>query len=402
MNLSGAGSAARSRNERGVDTEVEYLWVFAQCLPTMRDGGRATATDTIRTVREEVDKDGEGRTATGDIRLFTTCPPSTEVSQISYVEAVQDVARWSEDAGCDGILVYSDNRLVDPWMLSHVILQATSTLMPLVAVQPLYMHPFTAAKAISTMAYLFGRRICVNMVAGGFRNDLVALDDDTPHDERYDRVVEYVLLMRELMAGLGPVTFQGQYYKVKNLKLTPPVPDELRPHFFVSGSSTAGLAAARVVGATAVKYPGRSDEDSGALGESIDRGIRVGIIARERSEEAWAVAHERFPPDRKGQIAHSMAMTVSDSKWHEQLSAMGRRSKQDEHPYWLVPFENYKTFCPYLVGSYDAVADELARYLALGYATFILDIPASREELRHIRVAMDRAVGRVEAPKSDR
>ena len=126
------------------------------------------------------------------------------------------------------------------------------------------------------------------------------------------------------------------------------------------------------------------------------------IVARERSEEAWTIAHARFPPDRKGQIAHSMAMTVSDSKWHEQLSAMGRRSKQDEHPYWLVPFENYKTFCPYLVGSYDAVADELARYLALGYATFILDIPASREELRHIQVAMDRAVGRVEAPKSDR
>lgn len=370
----------------------------------MRDGGRSTATDTILSVREEEeeDKDGEGRPSKRNIRLFTTCPPSTEIAQASYVEAVQDVARWSEDAGCDGILVYSDNRLVDPWMLSEVVLQATSTLMPLVAVQPLYMHPFTVAKAISTMAYLHGRRICVNMVAGGFRNDLVALDDDTPHDQRYDRVIEYVLLMQELMAGLGPVTFQGQYYKVKNLKLTPPIPDELRPHFFVSGSSDAGLSAARAIAATAVKYPGRSDEDAGTLGESIDRGIRVGIIARERSEEAWAVAHARFPPDRKGQIAHSMAMTVSDSKWHEQLSAMGQRSKPDEHPYWLVPFENYRTFCPYLVGSYEAVADELARYLALGYATFILDIPASREELRHIRVTMDKAAGRVEAPKSDR
>lgn len=367
----------------------------------MRDGGRSGATDTIRTVREEeIDEDRDGRPSKRDIRLFTTCPPSTEIAQASYVEAVQDVARWSEDAGCDGILVYSDNRLLDPWMVSHIILQATSTLMPLVAVQPLYMHPFTAAKTISTMAYLHGRRICVNMVAGGFRNDLIALDDDTAHDQRYDRVVEYVLLMRELMAGLGPVTFQGQYYKVKNLKLTPPIPDELRPHFFVSGSSAAGLSAAGAVGATAVKYPGRSDEDAGALSGSIDRGIRVGIIARERPEEAWTIAHARFPPDRKGQIAHSMAMTVSDSKWHEQLSSMGRRSVSDEHPYWLVPFENYKTFCPYLVGSYDAVADELARYLSLGYATFILDIPASREELGHIRVAMDKAQSRIEAPKS--
>ena len=29
-------------------------------------------------------------------------------------------------------------------------------------------------------------------------------------------------------------------------------------------------------------------------------------------------------------------------------------------PYWLGPFHNYKTFCPYLVGSYERVADELA------------------------------------------
>ena len=193
--------------------------------------------------------------------------------------------------------------------------------------------------------------------------------------ERYDRVVEYVLLMRELMAGLGPVTFQGQYYKVKNLKLTPPVPDELRPALL-----RLGFLSCRSLGSESSW--GDGCEVSRALRRGhrsprrIDRcGIRVGIIARERPEDAWAVAHARFPPDRKGQIAHSMAMTVSDSKWHEQLSAMGRRSMRDEHPYWLVPFENYKTFCPYLVGSYDVVADELARYLALGYATFILDIP---------------------------
>lgn len=335
------------------------------------------------------------------VQLFTTCPPSTDIDRVDYLRKVEDVAGWSEDAGFDGILVYSDNRLLDPWFLSHAILRATSTLMPLVAVQPLYVHPFAAAKSISTLAYLYERRICVNMVAGGFRNDLIALGDDRPHDERYDRVVEYVLLMKELLAGLAPVTFQGEYYRVKNLKLSPPVPEALRPDFFVSGSSRAGLEAARAVGATAVKYPGPSEQEHGVVDEPIRCGVRVGVVARDRSEDAWAVAHERFPPDRKGQIAHSMAMTVSDSKWHEQLSAMGRQSMQDEHPYWLVPFENYKTFCPYLVGNYDDVAGELARYLALGYATFILDIPASREELGHIRVAMDKAVDRVEAAKSE-
>ena len=78
-----------------------------------------------------------------------------------------------------------------------------------------------------------------------------------------------------------------------------------------------------------------------------------------------------------------------------QLSELGEAAPSSRNPYWLVPFENYKTFCPYLVGSYDRVADELERYLLLGFRTFILDIPASEEELGHTAIAFERAVARL-------
>jgi alkanesulfonate monooxygenase len=55
-----------------------------------------------------------------------------------------------------------------------------------------------------------------------------------------------------------------------------------------------------------------------------------------------------------------------------------------EGAYWMWPFENYKTFCPYLVGDYAEVAEQIALYMHVGYRTFILDIPPSREELAHI------------------
>jgi alkanesulfonate monooxygenase len=329
------------------------------------------------------------------LELFTTCPPSSDLARADYQAAVQDIAAWSEDAGFVGSLVYSDNRLFDPWAVSQVILGATSRLMPLVAVQPLYLHPFVAAKAVASFAHLYGRRICVNMVAGGFRNDLIALGDETPHDERYERLVEYSLIMQELLADFGPVTFQGHYYKVKNLRLRPSVPEELRPSFYVSGSSPAGLTAANAIGATAVKYPGPPHVEASVREEPVPCGIRLGIIARESQEEAWRVARDRFPEDRRGQIAHKMAMEISDSSWHEQLSTMGEDAALESHPYWLTPFENYKTFCPYLVGTYGRVADELTRYLRLGYSMMILDVPASREELDHIRVAIDIAWTRI-------
>ena len=116
----------------------------------------------------------------------------------------------------------------------------------------------------------------------------------------------------------------------------------------------------------------------------LSTGVRVGIIARQNGSDAWSVAHARFPEDRKGQLNHQLAMKTSDSMWHQQLSRLASDAKSDQNPYWLVPFENYKTFCPYLVGRYDCVAAELAEYIGRGYGTFILDIPPSKEELGHI------------------
>jgi len=325
------------------------------------------------------------------IDIFSTCPQSKDEDSDTYLRSVADVARWSEEAGCRGILVYTDNGLVDPWLVSQVILQSTAQLSPLVAVQPIYMHPYSVATMVSSLGFLHQRRVYLNMLAGGFKNDLVALDDDTPHDERYERTVEYTTVITRLLAG-GPVSFEGRYYTVRNLSLSPPLPPELLPEVLISGSSPAGADAARRIGATAVRYPAPPGEEPGVAGAEGKIGIRVGIIARETGDEAWRVALERFPEDRKGQITHSLAMRVSDSQWHRQLSEMGSSTEQGERPtYWLGPFENYRTFCPYLVGSYEQVAQEIARYLDLGFRTFILDIPASREELEHVSVVFEAA-----------
>jgi alkanesulfonate monooxygenase len=325
------------------------------------------------------------------VEVFSTTPQSKDVDQSEYLRRVEDVARWSDEAGYRGILVYTDNSIVDPWLVSQIILQSTKSLCPLVAIQPIYMHPYTAAKMVSTYAFLHERRIYLNMLAGGFKNDLIALNDETPHDDRYVRTVEYTRIMKALLSSPEPVSFEGKYYKVTNLKMTPPLPEELYPGILISGSSEAGLAAAREIEATAVKYPKPPGEEVDQRGDTVDSGVRVGIIAREDSDEAWRVGRERFPEDRKGQITHKLAMKVTDSQWHKQLSELGEQPVSEENPYWLGPFENYNTFCPYLVGSYDRVADEVARYIQLGFKTFILDIPPSEEEIEHTAVVFDRA-----------
>ncbi len=296
--------------------------------------------------------------ATHDISIFSTCPQSKHEKPQDYLRRVATVAQWSERYGCRGILVYTDNGLVDPWLVSQHILQNTSAICPLVAVQPVYMHPYTAAKMVASMAHMHGRRLYLNMLAGGFKNDLIAL----------------------------------KYYNIHNLKMTPPLDPQLFPGIMMSGSSVAGAEAAAAVEAIAVKYPQRANDEQ-PMAETMagPSGVRVGIIARDTTEEAWQVAHERFPTDRKGQVLHRVAMNVSDSLWHKQLSDMARESAEQDDPYWLGPFENYRTFCPYLVGSYERVAQELRRYIELGHDNFILDIPPSEDELLHINIVFQEA-----------
>jgi alkanesulfonate monooxygenase len=340
----------------------------------------------------------------GRVSVFSTCPQSKDIADgDAYLRRVQDVARWSEDAGCEGILVYTDNGIVDPWLVAQLVLQSTERLCPLVAVQPVYMHPYTVAKMVTSLGFLHGRRIYLNMLAGGFKNDLLALGDETPHDQRYDRTTAYTRIILDLLRGEAPVTVADDYHRVTNLRLTPPLPPELMPGVLVSGSSPAGLAAARALGATPVKYPQPPGEEQ--PDDDRDFGVRVGIVARSSEDEAWRVALERFPEERAGKIAHAVAMSVSDSHWHAQLSKRVEggdspdspdsgdssgsgngeaASATGRDPYWLGPFQNYKTFCPYLVGDYATVAGQIAHYQANGASTFILDIPPSREELTHM------------------
>jgi alkanesulfonate monooxygenase len=334
------------------------------------------------------------------IMLFSTCPQSKDFAAADYLSHVRSVSRWSEAAGCSGMLIYTDNSIVDPWLVAQLALQETRQLCPLVAVQPVYMLPYTAAKMVASLGALHGRRIWLNMLAGGFRNDLIALGDETAHDDRYARTVEYALLMRRLLESDQPVTFSGRFYHVRGVRLAPALPEALQPGWLISGSSPAGRAAAIEMGAIAVEYPAPPDTVRDNDHVPAGRGIRVGIIARANADDAWDVAHARFPDDRRGRLSHALAMKTSDSSWHRTLSELARERPADGSPYWLWPFEQHRTFCPYLVGDFATVAKEIARYLALGHRSFILDIPVDAEDLETAATVFRMAQEQIDVPVS--
>ena len=66
--------------------------------------------------------------------------------------------------------------------------------------------------------------------------------------------------------------------------------------------------------------------------------------------------------------------------------------KRERVPTGCFPSRTTRHSVPYLVGSYDEVAQLLARYFRLGSRTVILDVPPSEEELSHIEIVFAKAL----------
>jgi alkanesulfonate monooxygenase len=320
------------------------------------------------------------------VTVYTTSPATSRLDPAAARRRILQVAEWTEAAGWRGLLVYNDNSLPDPWAVAQIMIEHTETIAPLVAINPVYSHPFTAARSISTLARLYGRGIDVNLVVGGFDRYLRQLGCDLEHDARYARLAEFGAVLGRLLTSPRPVSHSGQYYQLSGVTLSPVMPTTINSRILVSGTSEACARVGRALGAVRLAYPHatRSYSPGGLEGT----GIRLGLIPRDASDEAWRIAHQRFPVDRRGEKVHKWAATHVESAWHRTLSQAALASSQPLDTYWLYPFRAYKTFCPYLIGTYQEVSDTLRRYFSLGVSTVILDEPTDEDDVHHAAKAL--------------
>ncbi|THA34019.1 LLM class flavin-dependent oxidoreductase [Streptomyces sp. A1277] len=330
--------------------------------------------------------------AASGVTLYSTVRSSIGHGRTSHLRTLLELAGWVDDAGYRGALVYSDNTSMDVWLAAQAAIANTASFVPLVAVQPLDKTPFAVARAVSSLAHLYGRRVDINFVSGGFIRDLAVQGDTLSHDARYDRLTEYVGIVKTLLGG-GMANFAGEYYTVRRARLTTAVPDDLLPTAYVSGSSAASLQAGESLGLGQLSFPVLPEDfaSPGIRKNRFGSGISIGIIARDDSAEAWRIAHKRFPADPEGAERMKLLLSAGGSSWQPQLASVPIPDEARGQPYWLVPFRYHHTFCPYLVGSHDEVARAVTTYLNGGIRTFVLDIPREPDDLWHARIAIERA-----------
>ncbi len=320
------------------------------------------------------------------IDVFTISPRTTDTD--SYWKNIRDTMSLSEKYGYSGNLIFTGNDIfVDTWLVAHAIMAETSSLSPLVAVNPIYMHPFSAAKMISSFAYIFGRKTYVNCVTGTSKNDLLSFNDTLDHDDRYERLSEYIEIVKELLTGV-PVSYCGKFYTINDLQLQPEMPKELMPEFYIAGASEAARKVAQRIGAIHMVMGKPFTHAAGSSFSALkNEGVYLGIVTRATARDAWERVNSLFPESEEGKMMLEYSMSNTDSQWKHELKRFADSENIKDERFWMRPFKGFQADCPYYVGDYEQIAELISAYLMSGIRSIILDTPSDESDYFHLQKA---------------
>ena len=112
-----------------------------------------------------------------------------------------------------------DTHWPDPWVLTAALAQATTTLQFLSTIYILPMRePLSAAKALSTAAYLSGDRVTLGVGVGWQKAEFEMVGQD--FHTRGKRVDEMLEIMPQLMSG-EMTEYRGTFYDIPAVKMSP-------------------------------------------------------------------------------------------------------------------------------------------------------------------------------------
>ena len=293
------------------------------------------------------------------------------------------IARSAEQLGFVGALTPTGAWCEDAWLSTAMLASVSERLKFLVAFRPGLVSPTLAAQMASTFQRLSGGRLLLNVVTGGEGHEQRAYGDFLGKDDRYVRTGEFLHIVRALWRG-ETVDFHGEHLHVEGARLAKP-PSPVPDVYFGGSSPAAGQVAARYsdVYLTWGEPPAAVAEKIGWIrglaaehGRHLRFGIRLHVITRDTSAEAWAQAGRLLDGiDDTSIAAVQGGLAASESEGQRRMIALhgGSRDDLEVSPnLWAGVGLVRGGAGTALVGSHTEVADRIAEYHELGIDEFVL------------------------------
>jgi alkanesulfonate monooxygenase len=294
-----------------------------------------------------------------------------------------EVASAADRLGFTGVLTPTGTWCEDAWLTTASLLATTERLQFLVAFRPGVLSPTLAAQMASTYQRLSGGRLLLNIVTGGEDVEQRRFGDWLGKDERYERTDEFLHILRGAWSD-EPVDFEGRYFRTAGAT-THTRPDPVPPLFFGGASPAAERVAARHadVYLTWGETPSMVAERlqrmrvrAAEAGRTLRFGIRLHVITRDRSDEAWAETERLLRVMDPATVAQTQQLlassqSVGQSRMHALHGGSTERLVVSPNLWAGVGLVRGGAGTA-LVGSHEEVADRLAEYHELGFDHFIL------------------------------
>jgi alkanesulfonate monooxygenase len=300
------------------------------------------------------------------------------------IRYLRQIATAAEDLGFEGALTPTGLWCEDAWLSTATLLDTTDRLKFLVAFRPGLIVPTLAAQMAATFQNQSGGRLLLNVVTGGEPTEQKAFGDFLSKDERYQRTDEFLTIVRKLWEHGDPFDFDGKYLRVEQARLVS-VPDPTPAIYFGGSSAAAGpVAAARSdVYLTWGEPPAAVAEKIGWIrklaaeaGRTVRFGIRLHVISRDTSDDAWREARrlvDALPPETIAKV--QAGLQRSESEGQKRMLALhgGSTDGLEISPnLWAGVGLARGGAGTALVGSHDEVAERIKEYADLGIEEFIL------------------------------
>lgn len=315
----------------------------------------------------------------------------------TYIDYIAEVAHAAEISGFHGGLLPSFPMTDEPWAISSFLARETKTFRFMIAFQPGFLNPVTAARMTASLQRATGGRALFNVITGGGGPVQLWWGDSFSHDDRYARTTEFLDVLRGVWQG-KPFNYQGRFYQVEDAALPFPLNEEAFPEIYFSGSSDAALISASKHADYYLSWleplsqlrdkfervKARTDQ----LGRKIKCAVRVDIVARATEEEAWREVRRGFENLDAQQLERykQQQARIGDSVGGQRQSTFRPKTISDYRDLIIEPniWSGFNLLRggqgQGIVGSYEQVAQRLDDLVALGADAFILASTSHLEE----------------------
>jgi alkanesulfonate monooxygenase len=302
------------------------------------------------------------------------------------LDYIAQIAQAAERGGFSTLLLPVGSGCLDGWAIASALIPLTERLRFMLAVRPGFVQPAVAARQAATFDYLSGGRLALNVVTGGSPDELARDGDFLDHAARYRRTREFVRILKDLFEQ-ERVSFEGEFFQVREAKLHPPTVQQPRPPFYIAGASDEGL---RLAAEEADIYMlwGETLENTRqrmaaikaaaqAAGRTLRYSLSFQVILGETEQAAWRRTDEMLSrADPRVLERQAEFFQRIDSVGQRRLVTLMERARDQRFRLgpnlWAGLTQVMSGNSIALVGTPEQVVDRLCEYLEFGFDTLLL------------------------------